>query len=426
MTSDTQEKKPIPHARWNYWIHTLEGCFNVAGLAFIQVELVLPALFRSLDAPNIMIALSPILIMAGLMAPPLFTAHLVERLDYYKPVMNFFTVLHRIPYFIIAATLFYFGTSHPEAVLYITFLGLILIGASFGVVVVGWMEWASKTVEGNRLSSMMATRNIVGAIMGVFAGGAIKKILDSTESPQGYGILFLITGIFGVISFSIFIWVKEERTVKPKQLEEDQNRSSLMQTLKTAPTLFSKHPRMRKLLWSRLAYSGVFIVTPFMGIHAIDTTGQGDGFLGVLVTWQMVGSIIGNLFAGYWGDKLGPKTPSLVSCIAFLLFFAGMYFNTSVIGFQILFAFFGFAFYTNMASRLSLDLEVCGPERRPIFMSVMTFLTLISMLSASTLAALLRDLGSSSLKPAIILGTLLMTLSVFFLARIKNPRFAKS
>lgn len=425
MTDVAKEPPPPdslakPHARWNYWIHITEGCFNIAGTAFIQAELVLPALFRSLDAPNILIALSPVLIMIGFMTPPLFTAHLVERIDYIKPVMVLFAGLHRIPFFVIAGTLYFYGASHPTTALYITFVNLFLVGAIFGGVVVAWMEWIGKTVESNRVSSLMAIRNIVGAIMGVFAGGMIKRILDTFESPKGYGVLFFITGCFGLLSYSVFVLVKEPRTSVKKP---NPTRSSLLETLRSAPALFKRHPRMRRLLYSRLLFSGVFILTPFMGIHAVDTTGQELSFLGTLVTWQMIGSIVGNCFAGYWGDKLGPKTPLIVSRIAFLVFFAGLYFNTNVIGFQVLFSIFGFAFYTNMASRLSMDLEVCGPDRRPIFMSVMTFLTLICILLASVASSVLRDFNPSNLKPAILIAAGAMLISTYFLAKITNPRF---
>ena len=143
------------------------------------------------------------------------------------------------------------------------------------------------------------------------------------------------------------------------------------------------------------------------------------------MTWQMFGSILGNVFAGYWGDKLGPKTPLMVSNVAFLIFFAGLFLNTSTFGFQILFTLFGFAFYTNMASRLSMDLEVCGTDRRPIFMSVMTFLTLIGILLASVISATLRDISSTTLKPAIIIASIAILISTYFLARIKNPRYAR-
>ncbi len=403
--------------RKNYWAHSIEGGLYFAGMAFISAELVLPSLIRSLGGSNLAISFSPTLLMVGFMLPPLFTAHLVEGLRRLKPAVTLFGGLHRIPYFIIAYVLLFHGTLHPELALYTTLIGLFVTGALFGLAMTAWMEFLDITIGSRRISSMMAIRNVIGAVAGVIAGFVIEYVLRTRESPEGYGILFLIAAILTGTSYLVFLTIGEPEQQHRKPAET----VTFWQNIKGTPAMLKRHPNMRRLLISNFTFTGIFIITPFMGIHAVDTTGKGESFIGELVTMSMIGSIFGNILAGYWGDRIGPKTPMVIARAMLAVFCIGMLLNTHAWGFKILFFGYGMAFYMNMSARMAMGLEVCGAERRPTYMALMTTSALVCILLASFVSAGIRN-WTGSLTPAAICSGIAVSLSLYYLTRVQNPR----
>ena len=67
--------------RHNYLVHTLEGGLYMGGIAFVAEDMVLPNMVNSFGGPEWLIALTPLLKIAGIMAPQLVAAHWIEPLS---------------------------------------------------------------------------------------------------------------------------------------------------------------------------------------------------------------------------------------------------------------------------------------------------------------------------------------------------------
>jgi hypothetical protein len=124
------------------------------------------------------------------------------------------------------------------------------------------------------------------------------------------------------------------------------------------PALVGSNPRFRLYAWARIPLHAIYIVVPFLGIHALGVLGKPDAYLGSLLTFNMLGSLVGFVLAGYSGDRHGGKR-SLIIAHAGWLSVAGLTPLASAdYHFQALFALLGAALSLSAVGLSTLDLEI--------------------------------------------------------------------
>lgn len=401
--------------------HGFEGAFFVSGLAFLSAELVLPAMVKTLGGGSWAISLMPMMMMLGFMGPPLLTAHWVESLQRFKPFVAVMGIMQRMPFVFTGLALVFLAEDHPALVLVMAVLTPFVSGLMGGVSMTAWMELVAKTIPANRRASLHAYRNILGTIMGLMAGPVITWMLASYPGAVGYGFLHLAASAMFLLSYLVFLGI-----VEPYEPQvEAEPRKSLLENLRSIPSMLRGNPQLVDFLVMILFTTGIFILTPFMGLHALAVTGREDSYLGYFVIAQMVGGLTGNLLGGYVGDRLGGKAPLVISRILFIAVSLAFVFNRSEAGFFALFFLYGFGFFTNMIGRMTLTLEICPPQRRPTFVALVAASNFISLLLISFLSSSLQSMGLGILPNAVV-AFLFMGTSLAFLLRIEEPRNAEN
>ena len=87
MAAGDKPQSEIARNFWhNYLAHTIEGGLYMGGLTFIEMTTVLTFLVKSMNGPSFLVALVPILMPIGFMAPSLFVAHRMERVYWLNPL----------------------------------------------------------------------------------------------------------------------------------------------------------------------------------------------------------------------------------------------------------------------------------------------------------------------------------------------------
>jgi AAHS family 4-hydroxybenzoate transporter-like MFS transporter len=164
---------------------------------------------------------------------------------------------------------------------------------------------------------------------------------------------------------------------------------------------------------------------PFMGIHALETTGNPESFLGPLLSVQMAGMIAGNLLAGWMGDRWGGKAALMAGHVLLLILCLAFPFGQSPQSFVALFALFGFGISFNNVGGPTLDMEIAPASRRVSAMAVIGWANLAGILGASLAAGWLRDHGYSFSLLAVLAGAG-VAVATLLLWRIKEPRTCRS
>ena len=98
-----------------------------------------------------------------------------------------------------------------------------------------------------------------------------------------------------------------------------------------------------------------------------------------------------------------------------------MVLNESVFGFKALYFLFGVGFSMNNSARMAMMIESAPVDKRPTYLAVATFGTLVFMGLSAWVSAGLRDWSTSVLPPAAVAGACVAA-SLYFLLKVRDPR----
>ncbi|HEY2573682.1 MAG TPA: MFS transporter, partial [Verrucomicrobiaceae bacterium] len=374
---------PHEHLRHNFWMHCLEGGFYMAGLAFISPETVLPSFVNSLGGSENLIALMPVLLPASFSVLGLFVAPLVERLHRLKPFVVFFGALQRLPYLIAALLMFWLPPS-SEALLPIVVLTPVVSGLIGGVGVNAWMEMVTRMIPENLRASGWAIRYVIQGVIGLAAGPVIHWVLSSQNGAPGYAWLHLICFTFLAASFTSQIFMREGSYARATRPERPAYRIYLGEL----PRMLAAQPRLVRLIFARFTGLGWLMLVSFLSIHAIKTTGRSPADVGHLVFASMLGSLVGNGFAGWFGNRHGGRILMLFSRCLCLLLCAALPFLHSFGSFLASLFVLGFGLFVDRVGDLTFSAELCPHQRRPTYQAILSFCHSIALLMAATLGGL--------------------------------------
>jgi MFS family permease len=402
--------------RRNFAAHVAEGGLYIGGLSFVSSSTVLPRMLERLGAPDVLVALSPTLLTIGFILPGLFVAHRIEQLPKMRGWVVGLGVWQRLPY-LAAALLLWAAAQHPSWAMPTVLATPLLSGCIGGVAVNAWKEYVASTIPERLRASMWALRFVVGTVIGFLAGGVVTRVLSEVPGPRGYALLHAGTFVCMAASFFIFLWTNE-RPHGPRAAQQ-----TLGELLHGVPALVRSNRRFALYLWARVPLHGVYVIVPFLGVHALTVLQKPDAYLGTLLASNMLGSLIGYVLAGYSGDRHGGRLSLLTAHFAFLGVAAGTPFAATAWGFQALFFLLGAGLSLSAVALSTLDLEIAPFERRVSFQAVLGVFTLLGLVAASLLAALVRHFTPDMrllCAPAALL--MLVSLSLFFV--VEEPRRA--
>ena len=399
----------------NYLAHSIEGGLYMGGTAFLAAESVGPVMLRSLGAPDAVIAFAPIAVLFGVGLAPLMTARRVERLHHFKPFVMSFGIFQRLAFLPAAFALFFLAASHPVLTWALVAGAPLVSGLLCGVHVVAWMELVARVIPSHRRASAAAIRLFVGTVVGLAAGPVIRRVLDAHPGPAGYGILHLLLFLFLAGSYAVFAAVREPPVPR---LRLDPSRA---ETRVGRFDALRGDRRLRLVAAGRVLTCGIYILLPFLSIHALQRTGRPDSFVGALVTAQMLGALAGNVAGGWMGDRFGGRRPMLLGRATLALACAASALAATPLQFQAIYAALGAGLHLNAVGDSALTFEVASAERRRPFFTALTFLGAPAMVGAVAISAGLRRLGPA-IWPAAALGAAALAAAWFVTRRIVDPR----
>jgi len=404
------------HLKVNYTVTALEGAMFSCGLAFIEPTAVLPRIIQNLHGPNWLIALMPLLSFAGVTVPQVFVAHRIEKLPRMKPYVVLMGTFQRLAFLLTGLFLLLFSASSPLVVLAAVALTPLLSGIFTGLHVTAWQELVAKTIPANRMSSLWAVRFIIGAVLGMGAGKAVSLILENVPGTTGFGLLYCCTFACALVSIIIISFTRETH-LPPKRTGDDYGITDFLRSI--VPVIRSDR-RLFYFLMVRVFSSGIFVLSPFLGIRALAVLGWPDSSLGAFVTAQMIGALCGYLLGGYVGDTRGAR-PVIVLNHGFALVLAAWVIGAHTpFEFMAVFFLFGVTSALNMSGTMPLGFQISPTDRRIAYFTVISFAGLPGLLIAWGLSTFGRSLGSGMTWLSLCTMAM-MSVSLVFVLLIKPP-----
>ena len=415
------EASPLtPETGWrrylwrNYLVHSIEGGLFFAALNFVSASTLLPTIIRDLGGPNWLISLMPVMMTVGVMLPPIFTAHLIDRLGRYMPLLLVTGVFQRLPYLLAALALLY---GSPLLALCAAATAPLVSGVFCGVGLTAWQQLVIQTIPAHRRSGLFAARSMIFCVLGLGAGWVVRVVLGAWPGRGGYGILYLCAFGLLVISYAVFAMIREI----PPAGDGEKEPLGLIDNLRAMPGIVRGDRRLRRFLLVNGFMSGIFILTPFLAIHAREVVGRPESYLGDLLIVQMIGAIVGNVLSGYLGDRYGGKSVVMLSAAVFAGLAAVSAVVTSDWGFRGVFFAFGLAFTALMIGGRTLSLDVCRATKRSTYLAIIAFAKLLTMLAATGISgAIWNGRERFVYLAALTAGCVLAAMG--FLAAMREPR----
>lgn len=409
-----------PHVKRNYLSYAIEGGLFVGGIAFVSADSVLPALFSLLEGPKWMIAFLPTMMMIGFSLAPLFTAHIVERLERVKGLCLVFGVLQRIPYLAAGLILWFWGKEHPYLCATAAALAPFFSGLFGGISLSGFFTLVARILPIKRRASASALRNIIGSTLGIIAGAVVNIVLTHYPGTDGYAILHFLAFLCLTGSWLMFANLKEVDAEEARTAP----RRTLRDHLKSLPELCRGDKHLKHLIITRFLAGQSFMLIPYMALYAKSTTAQDDSFIGILITWQMIGGLLGNLLAAWLGDTQGGKSIVMVARITFLASCALIITGESMLAFKLAFFMLGIHWFMNMVGLQTFTMELAPKSRVATYTAIVGMANMVALLVAGGLASLLMsDLVGPVKTPVLALIAAVCDIaSIYFLLIIPEPR----
>jgi MFS family permease len=407
------------HLRRNYVAHSLEGGLYIGGVAFVHPQTLLPLMIQRLGGPDWVIAAAPILLMVGFFVPSLFITHRLERLKFLKRFVMSIGALQRLPFLFVGATLL-LAPEPGTLALALVVLAPLASGLAGGVSVTAWREYVAKSIPPEKRASLWAVRFVLGGIIGVGAGQIVSHVLERHQEMRAYGILHLFVFALMAISYSVFGFTREPNldSARPHAPK------SWWEYARATRRLVRADPKLWPYLGSRALFSGLYVVLPFLSLHALDVLGAPDAYLGTLLMVQMAGSLLGNLLGGFLGDRHGGRCVVLLSQAgSALVAFAAMVLHTEL-GFEALFFGLGLAVGCGGVGVPTLDMEMSGFDQRMSYQTLIGLSHLVGMSSAVVIAIVARRFSTDFEVLACIAASMMIG-SLGLLSRLPEPRSAR-
>lgn len=404
-----------PHYRWNYLAHVLDGGLYMGSQALLSANTVLTTAIASFGGPAWLISLMPVLMMLGVSAVPVFTAHRLDRLTRSMPLLLATGFVQRLPILAIGLVLLHYP-DRPLLLCFVLAAGHLLAGIGSGIGLPAWQELLAHTVPPRRRSSVFANRYLIGSAVGLAGGWVVKRTLAMHPGAAGFGILHVYAFGILVVSYVVFATLRET----PREALPEHTHLSLLDNLRTVPGMVARNRQYGLYLAITALPNGVYFLAPFLALHCLHILERPKSYVGVFVIAQMAGGVVGNVVSGWLGDRRGGKLVLVLSqfgLLATALFAAAA---GTPAGCWLAFFGLGLAETARRVGGSTLLLEIVPSERRATALAVSSLVQVASLLVCSALSAWFWQLGglvSISLAAAVVAGLMLAGLT-----RIQEPR----
>ncbi len=350
---------------WNFNVNLVDIIFITIGFSLISRETVMPVLVSSLTDSKIAIGLIPAVWALGYYLPQLLTASFTEQLRYKKPfVMAVGSLGERLPYLLIALSIWAFALTAPTLTLTLFFFFIGMTSFSAGIATPAWFDIIAKVIPVQRRGIWMGLGHGVGALLGVAAAAVVARVLEEVAYPNNFALLFALAFVFVMISFGGFALTREPPSQSIKK------RVTLSHYLRQLPAVVRQDRNYSRFLLSRTTMqlgamaAGFYMV---FGTERFAISGAGVGlFTGVLIA--SVACM--NLVWGVIGDRIGHKTvlTSAAFAMALAAFVALVAPSPAVL--LVTFVLMGAYLAADQVSSLNIILEFCEPADRPTYIGL--------------------------------------------------------
>ncbi len=401
--------------RQNLVANITDGALYAFGMGFVSLQTVVPVMVKHISDSNFAVGLVPVLWTAGFNFPQIFIANHAERFPFKMRLFLKTAFFQRIPWLLLALLSFFLLGRVNSTTGVFLFLALFTLAAVAGSLCFPiWFDVIVKLTPVALRGRLFAVRNLLGGVLGVFAGAVVELVLATVAYPTNYGVLFILAFIFMGVSYGALTRLKEESpSPLPGQIH-------IVEYYRNLPRILKGQRNFRNFLISDALLIAATMAGAFYAVHAIERFSLSDASAGTFTIVIMCSTIIGNIFFGTIADHYGHKVNLVLSAAStalscFTALFApsqGLY----------LIVFVGMAFQIGLSgiSRLSIVAELCSEEERPTYVALTNLVTSPFILFGLIAGGIASRFGYDAV--FLIAGLLALSSALWMAFRVEEPR----
>jgi len=358
--------------KWNFAMGLIHGILYLGGEAFYNPDTILPIFLDHFTKSKTLIGLSSTLIgrLGGLASvfPQLLVANKIENKTHKKPLLKFAITVRALSWGLLAFTTYIFNNTYPNLTIFFLFVTLILHTFMGGIAAVPFYDIWGKSLPSNLRGRFFGYRQLWGGILAIGSGLIVKNILgnDNIEFPYNFAFLFFLVFIFLSISYIALGSVKEptEKVYK--------NQLPFKDFLKKAFLIVKKNSNYKKFIMVEILIGAGGMALPFYVLYLKDILGIKLETVGMLLSAQMLGSVLSNILWAHLSDFVGNKKVIQISTFAGLMvpIVALMTQFKNELSYLLLFAIIGFFIAGRTIGKTNYVLDVAPSRDRPIYISL--------------------------------------------------------
>lgn len=289
--------------RRNFLCLLADFVFFGTGSSFASQATVLPTFIATLTSSAPLIGLSSTIATGAWLLPQLFAANSLAGRTRRKPFVLVPASFGRVVFLVLGPVMLALAR-YPGTALAVFFLLYGLFFVLDGVASIAWLDILARTLSATTRARLIGIGQAATGAAGIGAGILVGVILSEQSRPasSSYALIFLLAGILFALSFSAFLFMKEEP----------------MQTLETTlpwPDYFRRLGEIlrldhdfRRALIVAILFSFTGLATPFYIIQGLTTLKFPEISVGIFTSAQVIGGIGSALLMGWLGEKRGTRT----------------------------------------------------------------------------------------------------------------------
>ena len=410
---EVREKRSI--LRQNVVANIVDGSVYAFGMGFVSLQTVIPVMVKHISGSDFAVGLVPVLWTAGFNFPQIFIANHAQRFPYKMQLFLRTAIVQRVPWLLLALLSFFMlGRLSPTAGTLFFFFLYTLAAVTGSLCFPIWFDLIAKLTPVDLRGRLFAARNLIGGILGVFAGLVVERVLAEIAYPLSYGVLFALAFLFMGVSYWALTRLKEGTA---SAVAEEVH---ILDYYRNLPRILKGQKNFRNFLISDALLLAATMAGAFYAVHAIQKFALSDSSAGVFTVMIMCSTIIGNMFFGFIADRYGHKVnlvlaaaSTALSCfVALLASDQRLY----------LIVFVGMAFQIGLSgiSRLSIVAELCSEEERPTYVALTNLVTSPSILFGLVAGGIAGRFGYEAV--FLIAGLLAVASALWMAFRVDEPR----
>jgi len=390
-----------------------------AGITFVSGSTVIPTLVALLTNSPILVGLISGLTSGAWLLPQLFVAAWAVRFPRKKPILVTSAIISRTFFFVTGLAIGLLGTSKPVLTLAILILGQVAFFFFDAIASVPWFDLLAKTIPARRRGRVLGIGQVLGAICGILVGFAVRFILGTSSPwafPWNFAVLFFSAGTILMVSIIMLAMIREAPSPVPADTPP-----GMKQMLASLPALIRQDKAFGKMLLTRLVVGFASVATSFYVIYATRDQGLGTDVTGLLLSAQVVGSLLAGLLIGALQDRRGVMVymrvvivsamlPPIMTLITGLV--APHLGSARLVPYLVIFGLLGIYMNSVGWPFFSWMLEHAPESKRPLYIGVSNTLGALTMAAPPLGGLLVNTLGY----PAVFIAALVFAVGGLLLS----------